>query len=388
MRSGLWIWLALWILSLIGISNYGGAVSYGLFFMLTLLSLLSVLYLFCVFLQFKIYQEVESRDMICGQSVPYYFVLRNESFFGFAGVKVRMFPDFSYIENVRDDVEYELLPGDVFRYDTRLTCKYRGEYEVGAKEVVVTDFLHLFRFRCRIPGTIRAIVHPKIVELTELKEISHFFAVQQQESYAEKKEPDVVVRDYIRGDALNRIHWKNTARQQKLKVRNDIDEAKQEIAVFLDTRRYSKDMREYLPLESKMLETAIALGIYFAKNNVHTSLYYGEKGLRQSSLADMRGFEEFYNRISEIRFESNADTAALFEECCSKGLLWKAKIVIGIFHKPEDKILHLADQLAAAGTSVVFYAVTDENMEPYVKQNTSRRKIIVIPTEEELEGLL
>ena len=69
--------------------------------------------------------------MVCGQPEDYTFILQNENFFAFSGVGVKLFSDFSYVEELPGDTEYELLPGDRFTYKTRLVCRYRGEYEVG-----------------------------------------------------------------------------------------------------------------------------------------------------------------------------------------------------------------------------------------------------------------
>ena len=51
-----WGLLGLWLLSLVAISFYGGAVSYGFFFGLTLVPVVSAVYLLAVYLRFKIYQ--------------------------------------------------------------------------------------------------------------------------------------------------------------------------------------------------------------------------------------------------------------------------------------------------------------------------------------------
>ncbi|MBD5457037.1 MAG: DUF58 domain-containing protein, partial [Lachnospiraceae bacterium] len=220
MKLRRWVFFGLWILSLAAISSFGGAVSYGLFFAVTLVPLVSFLYLLCVYFRFKIYQKIESRNMVCGQPVPYLFVLQNDDYFAFSSVSVRMFSSFSYVEDMPEDMEYELLPGDKFTHETKLVCKYRGEYEVGVKELVITDFFHLFRLRYPVPGAIRALVLPKLVRLRELNSIADLSVYLQREAFIRKTEPDVVVRDYAEGDSLRQIHWKATARERKLKVRN------------------------------------------------------------------------------------------------------------------------------------------------------------------------
>lgn len=46
-----------WILSLVGISFYGGNITYGLFIMITLLPVMSGVYLLFVYLRFSVYQR-------------------------------------------------------------------------------------------------------------------------------------------------------------------------------------------------------------------------------------------------------------------------------------------------------------------------------------------
>ena len=262
MKMRNWILLDLWVLSLAAISYYGGAVSYGIFWGITFIPVISLIYLIFVYFNLRILQQIESRNMICGQPMPYFFVLQNDSFCVFASISVNLFSSFSSVEDLPGDTEYELLPGDKYAFETKLTCKYRGEYEVGVKEIIMTDFFRLFRISYRIPGTIKALVLPKITRVSNLKSIDSLAALPQRTSLRERTEPDIVVRDYTTGDSLKQIHWKATAREQKLKVRNLTGEEKQGISLLWDTRRYSKEPKDYLPIEDKILETALAISIF------------------------------------------------------------------------------------------------------------------------------
>lgn len=382
------VWLGFLILSLAGISFYGGAVSYGFFFALLMLPAFSAVYLTCVYFRFKIYQETASRNMVCGQPMPYYFVLRNEDYFGFASISVRMFPGFSYVENVAENTEYELLPGDEFRYDTRIICRYRGEYEVGVKEVIVTDFFRIFRLRYPMPGTIKAIVYPKLVEVNELVGMSYISAGRQKEAMTDKKLPDVVVRDYTAGDSLKRIHWKASARAGQLMVRNEIGEEQQGIILLLDTKRCSRKTEEYLPLESKMLEALLALGMFFAKRNMAAHVYYGQRGIKTSRITNLKSFEGFYAQMSGVIFDWEESFLQTLQGIYEQGIFLQSGLVVGILHEINEEILYMAEKLSLGGTNVVLYVVTEENLENYVRQNTERKKIIVIPVQAELEGVL
>ena len=82
------IWFFLWVLSVIGISLKGGAVTYGFFAGLTLVPLLSLLYLAAVYWLFHIYQELEQRFVAVNEPVRYRFALVNECPLQFVSIRV------------------------------------------------------------------------------------------------------------------------------------------------------------------------------------------------------------------------------------------------------------------------------------------------------------
>ena len=88
MRRNRIILLILWIASLFAISFYGGTISYGIFAFLTLIPVIAVIYILLVRSFFRIYQEIDARDLRANHSSVFYFTLQNESFMAFSGVRV------------------------------------------------------------------------------------------------------------------------------------------------------------------------------------------------------------------------------------------------------------------------------------------------------------
>lgn len=385
MKIRRWIFAALWVLSLAAVSSFGGAVSYGLFFAMTLLPVVSLLYIACVSVRFKIYQELGNRSMVCGQPEPYFFVLQNEDHFTFASVSVSFFSDFSRIEGLPENAEHMLLPGDRFAYETKLICRYRGEYEVGIKETAVTDFFRLFRIKYPASGRIKALVLPQTVRLSALQAIQDVPALPQRENTA-GMEPDSVVRDYAEGDSLNRIHWKATARQGKLMVRVRRGEEKRGISVLCETKRYGRKPEEYLPLENKMLEALLALVFFFAEKNTGISILYGQKGLTVQQIRGIEDYETFYRQTAGLVFDGDEDFLQTLETAVAQGALADSRLVFCVLHALNAGIMAAAERLEAAGSLVVIYVISDQEQEFYVRQSRQRRKIIAVSVEDELEG--
>lgn len=383
-----WALLGLWLLSLPVISFYGGAVSYGFFFGVTLVPVVSAVYLLAVYLRFKIYQKLESRNVVCGQPVPYFFVLQNDDYFAFTSVGVRLFSSFSYVEKLPDGTSYELLPGDKYTFETKLVCKYRGEYEVGVKEIVITDFLRLFQISYRVPETIKALVLPRVVRVDELQCIADIADLLQRETYRAQTQADVVVRDYVAGDALKQIHWKATARAQALKVRNRTGEEKTGIVILCDTKRYSGDNREYLPLENKMLEVLLALTVYFAQRNMACDICYGQRGMVRCHVQDLQDFDVFYRQAAGIDFAKEEAVEETGRQALTAGVWQDCRILFFVLHMWSDAVWQMAEQIAAGGGIAVLCLVTDGNMDEYLKFGSERKRIVVVPVEAELEGKL
>lgn len=382
-----WMFFGLWVLSLAAITFYGGAVSYGFFFGMSLLPLVCLGYMVCVYCRFKIYQEIGSRTMVCGRPESFLFILKNEDFFAYASVSIGLFSDFSYVEDLPGDTEYELLPGDRYAFETRLVCRYRGEYEVGVKEVLVRDFLGLFRIRYRNPGTVKALVSPRVISLEELRSLGEFQAALLREAPG-STEPDVVVRDYVPGDPLKQVHWKATAREGKLKVRTRTGEEKQEICIFCDMTRHSGDRNVYLPLENKMLEVLLALGFFLAGKEMAFSVCYGQGGPLRRQVRGMREFEAFYREVDGVVFDREEDGPETLERMLSGGMFRDARVGLFIFHELNEKIMELSGRLAEGGLLTVLYAVTDRSQEVYIRQGGGRRKIVQVPLDAVLEVIL
>lgn len=380
-----------WLLSLILISLYGGTVSYGIFFGLTLIPFVSFLYIMFVWIFHRIYQEIGSRNIVCGQSVPYYFVLKNESWFAFAGIKIFFFSDFSYVEELPDEIEYELLPGEQYKYETSFVCKYRGEYEVGIKEIVISDFWRLFGIKFVVRESRKIIAAPKLIQLDELKSVSDISAMMQSENL-QVTELDVVTREYSTGDPLKQINWKVTAREGKLMSRKPIGEEKRGVALMFDTRRCDKDPGVYLPIENKVLEIVLALALFMSKSNTPVSYFYHQKNAQNSTeqggLNGLQDIEDFYAQIKSVQFDTDADMGTDLMQIHREGHLMDKAVVFIILHEMNDDTLKLIYQLAENDTIVVCYVVTDENIDELCSTSDLSRRIIAITPEEELEEVL
>ena len=387
MKKSRLFYLFLWILSLVGISFYGGPVSYGFFMMVTMVPVISLLYLVCVFFRFRIYQKLESKTLVSNQMVPFYFVLQNEDYFTYSGVRVSFFSDFSTIHGLEDNVEYELLPGAGIRKDTSLVCKYRGEYEVGIEKVRIQDCFRLFQITYRNKETLRVMVKPDRVQLSGLKSVENLLSTTI-ENRRKATEPDVLVRKYVHGDDVRQIHWKATAASGELLVRGRTGEEQQGVSILMSTCRFGKKQTEYLPPENKVLETVLALTFYFVNQKMPVRTSYLAETMVETVTDSLDRYDSFYEQLSAVSFTEENTEEALFEKAWQSGLMNAGRLVFLVLQKWSSGAAALAEFLNKNNIPVVAYVIAEAMEEQSHTGRLSGTDIVLVAPDAELTEVL
>lgn len=364
------VYFFIWILSLVCISLFGGTISYGFFALVTAVPVISLLYLLYVKLCFKIYQELDSNRLVVGNRVPFSFQLLNEFPFAFAGVRVLFYSSFSAISGLDDETTYELLPGEGIQRETSLVCRYRGEYEVGIKKVEMQDYFRLFRFTYRNPEPLRVQVKPRTVWLEEIHSVDLSMAASGDSMYRDTQ-PDVLVREYLTGDDLRQVHWKTTARQGQLMVRRRIGEEQRGVGILLGTWRQWKEESRYLPVENKLLESALALSLFFAGRNIPVNVWYLQNELISLSLDSLGQYDNLYDRISGIHFEEDYTQEKLWVEAAGQSQLFQCRVVFLLIQKMGPETDGMVRILKENNIQTVICEITEEM--GAVKEKTARK---------------
>ncbi len=381
MRRNRMIWLCLWVLSLVGISMKGGAVTYGLFALLTFVPAASALYLLAVCMLFHIYQDLGQRFVSVNEPADYRFALVNEYPLRFVGIKVRFFTEFSTITDLNSEAEYELAPHTRTEKETKLICRYRGEYNIGIKEIEIQDFFRLFRLRYRNKECIHAVVKPQLIKTDRLGGIELSDAVKESERG--RTEPDILSREYVPGDDRRFINWSQSVRTGNLMTRELTGSDHREIAIITDTFRYSADQAEFLPAENKILETALAAAYYFCRNNIRAAEYHTAGELVRVPADSTLRFEEFYESVSEIMFDSRNDHKRLYDAVTRCPEIFESTVaflILSVWDADTDALLK---QLEAGGLYTVICFIGDnENERPDLSDHKSCGLVMLSPYEE------
>lgn len=115
----------------------------------------------------------------------------------------------------------------------------RGIFEVGPMLVSMGDPFGLVVGETALAGAQRLVVTP---ELVALHDAGLGFAAGEGTARLVQRsvsgnDDDLMTREYRRGDALRRVHWRASARHGELMVRQEEQRARPEVRLLVDTRR-------------------------------------------------------------------------------------------------------------------------------------------------------
>ncbi len=159
-----------------------------------------------------------------------------------------------------ESVLVSVMPLADREFDTEYTAGIAGAFDVGVAKVKVMDYLGLFTFNVKTPAgreLSRSVsVIPEIAQISSKDEtlvkamqMSHHLDegddTTEAGAYTFGGFPGYESREYVPGDPLKRINWKQSAKKDKLLVRLDDEMASQSINLVLDSTFHREAVNLY-----------------------------------------------------------------------------------------------------------------------------------------------
>lgn len=125
-------------------------------------------------------------------------------------------------------------------WTARTVCRRRGRFRLGPITVATGDPFGLFVFHRRLRDTTRALtVYPATVDLPTFASLQGQMpggeALQRRTHHITTNVAGT--REYAPGDSFNRIHWRSTARMERLIVKEFELDPSADVWIFLDLER-------------------------------------------------------------------------------------------------------------------------------------------------------
>ena len=163
---------------------------------------------------------------------------------------------------------------DRARWRYQLRCDKRGVYAFGPAHLQSGDLFGLFSSQVDSPSQDWLIIYPAVkpISALPLPPKEPFGDVKGRQWIFEDPSRAVGIRDYGWRDDLKRIHWKATARQQKLQVKVYEPTTTYQLVIFLDMVTLPRPWYGSIP---ELLERAVSVAASIASYAVERRFQVG-----------------------------------------------------------------------------------------------------------------
>ena len=228
-----------------------------LFLVCVVLILEFCLQIYNLFLFRKLHVSIDTPITIVDKSnvIPVELTLSNDSFFPAGQVRVQLQAVYPIRKKKQSFKLCSVVPGrkrggarSLIKLRFDLEPQYAGRVELSVKRAYVLDLLGILPLLLRRKYTADqtfAMVLPEKREIPwKLDSLAQQFSINRETEIriaGENNPPEIAwIREYQPGDALRNIHWKLTAKQDALMVREHISEQGCPLLFFIDLRQVSE----------------------------------------------------------------------------------------------------------------------------------------------------
>lgn len=135
-----------------------------------------------------------------------------------------------------DQIITRLFAKKEWSWTVRTQCIARGAFRLGPLELVTSDPFGLFSLKRRLPQIADVVIYPATLPINRIKMPSGYLSgggqVRRRAHFVTTNADGI--REYVPGDSFNRIHWRSTARHDKLMVKEFELDPLADVWLFVD----------------------------------------------------------------------------------------------------------------------------------------------------------
>ncbi len=233
-----WALILAWIVVTVFAYQTGRDIFFRLAYLILGVEVFSFFYAAYTVSTFRLERKLITPRTQVGRMAEERFLVHNTGRFAKIWIEIR---DESELKSHRvSRVLNALRAGVRWSWSVRTICRRRGRFRLGPITTISGDPFGLFVFERRLPNTTTAItIHPAAVDLptfaTPMGQLPGGDAIRRRTHHTTTNVAGT--REYAPGDSFSRIHWRSTARMERLIVKEfELDPAA-DVWIFLDMER-------------------------------------------------------------------------------------------------------------------------------------------------------
>ncbi len=270
-----------------------------------------------------------------------------------------------------------------------------GPSIVGINQIIVTDYLGILSLK--VKGIDYKALQAKVAVIPDVADVSpkddRILKAMQASMHADDSEDTVEAtinnfggfpgydsREYVPGDPLKRINWKQSAKRDKLLVRLDDEMASQSVSIVLDSV-YKKRLVKPEDIIPKVAEDAVESTLGIAKvlilSNYTVNVYIARNGeFERYTLEDEKDVETTRISMADYSFSTDENLRRFPDN----GTLQNDGVFIFSTPNPYDDAYTLIEGSADLTNTEIFSVIEEtkngdtENLSMYLGNNRPKNK--------------
>jgi uncharacterized protein (DUF58 family) len=287
----------------------GEKIYYLALFIMAGMVLLSLITALITYYRLNYLQTLTPSSGIKGKDVTLRVEIHNDYLFPFPLVVLSYDLPENWLSSTSLTDAVSVLPRSRYELTRRVRCRYRGRYPVGLRSARFTDLFGLYAFTIRFDRLsyhrpLTLLVRPRIVPLSRLplpvreSEGQVRTRMRVSDDMTQMAEP----RKYRAGDPLKKVHWKLTARNREIIVKDYEQSSRPQITLYLDTRKTGLPGIEGVALEDMLVECATAVANHVIDRGYPFRLIAYAPDRRELAASRPGDFAAVYELLSDIAF--------------------------------------------------------------------------------------
>ena len=247
-----------------------------------------------------------------GVKFPISLNIENKSFFPFSNVKIEIeFYNSIIREKSYLTVSTPVLPNNTQTLDFDFSSDHCGILFVSISKITMYDYLHIFTAHFKDKNSLSAkqhqeiIITPNIIDLD--LDINTSTSVDYESDVFSKNlkgdDPSEIfdLHEYHDGDKINRIHWKLTAKQGEIIVKDYSLPINTSINLIVGTRKNPKyNLENNLKIFDACLETTACIAYSLCEKEVSFNIFYKTNTSSLVEINTIENFEQFAISIETL----------------------------------------------------------------------------------------
>jgi uncharacterized protein (DUF58 family) len=296
-----------------------------------------------------------------GREVSYDLTIKNNHFWPCTLVGVQFVGDEIGLDVDERQKHFSIRPFGKKQLRFLITGNYRGAYEVGIDEVIIYDFLGLFKFKQKHDMKSVLTITPRILPIIgiTLKAESQDEVISNRHMQGEDYSIISELRKYQPTDGYKKVHWKASAKRGELISKNYQESERFIVALYVNNIREESSHGAALEIEDKMMEAVVSVMYYCSRSGHPVSLNY----IGSPPMEFTTDFSYAYKEASGLLFKNEGDITPLLDNHMK---INKEPMNLLIFsHKVNEGLISTMHLLRKTNNHILLFLfahITDEEI--------------------------